>query len=143
MEISQILDRKGSFVATISPTATIAEAAHELTSRFIGALVVSDDGAKILGILSERDIVRAISEFGGGIMNAQVTVLMSSEVRSCAPSDHVDSLMETMTDHRIRHLPVVVDGSLAGIVSIGDLVKSRLDELERDRDALEQFITAR
>ena len=143
MQISKLLDDKGPFVATISPDASIADAAHEMTARSIGALVVSIDASTILGIISERDIVRAISESGAAVLDASVRSMMSSHVRTCTPEDLVDSLMATMTDHRIRHLPVLTDGKLTGIVSIGDLVKARMDELEYDRKVLEQYITAR
>ncbi len=143
MKVSRLLDRKGSFVATVRPNSSIIDAVRVLANRSIGALVVSDDGRKIVGIVSERDVVRAISQFGAAILDSPVRMIMSDDIFTCSPDDSVDSLMPTMTDHRIRHIPVVIDGSLAGIVSIGDIVKARLDELEHEREALEQYITAR
>lgn len=143
MKISRLLDRKGSYVATVRPETPIIDAVRELTKRSVGALVVSEDGRAISGIVSERDVVRVISQFGSAILESPVRMIMSDEVFTCSPDDVVDSLMSTMTDHRIRHIPVLRDGELVGIVSIGDLVKSRLDELEHDREALEQYITAR
>lgn len=143
MKISHLLDRKGSFVATVRSDASIVEVVRELSARSVGALVVSDDLRTIAGIVSERDVVRAISQFGAAIIEGPARMIMSKDVRTCSPEDAVDSLMSTMTDHRIRHIPVVDHGELVGIVSIGDLVKSRLDELEQDREALEQYITAR
>ncbi|HUY06729.1 MAG TPA: CBS domain-containing protein [Acidimicrobiales bacterium] len=143
MKISRLLDRKGSYVATVRPNAAIIDAVRELAKRSIGALVVSDDGRGISGIVSERDVVRAISQFGSAILDSPVRMIMSEDLFVCSPDDVVDSLMSTMTDHRIRHIPVLCDGALSGIVSIGDLVKTRLDELELEREALKQYITAR
>lgn len=143
MKISRLLERKGLYVATVHPNTSIIDAARELANRSIGALVVSEDGRAISGIVSERDVVRAVSQFGGAILESPVRMIMSDEVFCCSPDDVVDSLMSTMTDHRIRHIPVVSNGSLAGIISIGDLVKTRLDELEHEREALEQYIIAR
>ena len=143
MQISRLLDRKGSFVAAIHSSAPIIDAVRELDKRGIGALVISDDGKTIAGIVSERDVVRVISQFGTAILDSPVEMIMSRGVRTCSPNDTIESLMSTMTEHRIRHVPVTEAGVLVGIVSIGDVVKNRLDELERDRDALEQYITAR
>jgi len=143
MKISSLLDRKGSFVATVQPEAPIIDVVRMLANRSIGALVVSNDGKAIDGIVSERDVVRAVSQFGAAILDSPVRVIMSNSVRTCSPDDLVDSLMSVMTDHRIRHIPVLDHGTLSGIVSIGDVVKTRLDELEREREALEQYITAR
>jgi CBS domain-containing protein len=143
MQISQLLDRKGAFVATVRPDTPVTAVVKELTERNIGSLVVSEDGNAIVGIVSERDVVAAIGRFSAAILDEPVRTIMATTVHTCRSDDVVDSLMATMTDQRIRHIPVVDDGRLVGIVSIGDLVKARLDELERDRDALEQFITAR
>jgi CBS domain-containing protein len=143
MKISDLLERKGSFVATVTSEMVIIEVARELADRGVGALVVSEDGRTISGIVSERDIVRAVSRFGPAILESPVQMIMSREVRTCLPDDLVESLMATMTDNRIRHVPVASGGVLLGIVSIGDLVKTRMDELERDRAALESYITAR
>jgi len=143
MRISRLLDRKGSYVATVDPNSSIIDAVRELANRSVGALVVSEDGRGIAGIVSERDIVRAVSQFGAAILDSPVRMIMSENVFSCSPDDAVDSLMSEMTDRRIRHIPVISNGALAGIVSIGDVVKTCLDELEHEREALEQYITAR
>lgn len=141
MRVSGILATKGATVATISPRATVAEAADELRLHGIGALVVSADGRHIDGIFSERDLVRAIAERGERILHETVSQLMSVEVWTCAPEDSVEQLMRTMTERRTRHLPVAVDGVLAGIVSIGDIVKWRLTELEDETRQLHEYIT--
>jgi CBS domain-containing protein len=143
MLISQLLAGKGTFVATVPPDTAINDVVKQLTEQNIGALVVSDDGNAIVGLVSERDVVAAISRFTAAILEEPVRTIMSTTVQTCRSEDAVESLMATMTDQRIRHIPVVDDGRLVGIVSIGDLVKARMDELERDRDALEHFISAR
>jgi CBS domain-containing protein len=143
MQISQLLEGKGTFVATVRPETPLNEVVKELTDRGIGSLVVSPDGNTISGIVSERDVVAAISRFTAAILDEPVRTIMSTTVQTCHSEDAVDSLMAVMTDQRIRHIPVVDKGRLVGIVSIGDLVKARMDELERDRDALEHFISAR
>jgi len=143
MQIAQLLESKGSLVATAGPEMLVVEVVKELTERRIGALVVTDAHEEIVGIVSERDIVAAIARFTAAILDEPVRKIMSTEVQTCSPNDAVESLMATMTDQRIRHIPVIDGGRLSGIVSIGDLVKARMDELERDRDALEHFISAR
>ena len=144
MNISQLLDQKGNFVATITPSVSVREAIASLAEHNVGALVVSTNGETIDGIVSERDVVRSLASDGAAILDRPVSGLMSSVVATCKPDDLVDSLMVTMTEHRVRHLPVVDgQGRLVGIVSIGDIVKSRVDELEKDRDALVDFIHAR
>ena len=145
MRISNLLAGKGGEVATIRPDATVAEAVSHLAEHGIGALVVSIDGQRIEGIVSERDIVRGLVGNDGGLLAAQVASIMSSTVHTCSPSDDTDSLMATMTEHRIRHVPVVdgEEGLLVGIVSIGDIVKTRIGELEKDRKELVEYITAR
>ncbi len=141
MRVSGILAAKGSTVATIAPTATVAEAADELRLRGVGALVVSADGRHIDGIVSERDLVRRLAERGEHMMAEPVGGLMTTDVRTCAPADAAEDLMRLMTEHRIRHLPVTVDGVLAGIVSIGDVVKWRVTELEDEARHLHDYIT--
>jgi CBS domain-containing protein len=143
MLIEELLDGKGTFVATVPPETTVNAVVKELTDRGIGSLVVSEDGSSIAGIVSERDVVSAISRFTAAILDEPVRTIMSTAVQTCRPEDAVDSLMAIMTEQRIRHIPVVDGGRVVGIVSIGDLVKVRMDELERDRDALEHFISAR
>lgn len=141
MRVATILDNKGSNVATINGAATLAEAAGELRLRGVGALVVSMDGRSIDGIISERDVVRRLAEKGAQALDEPVSEIMSTDVRTCAPSDRCDDLMRVMTEHRMRHLPVVVDGTLSGIISIGDVVKHRVNELEQEAEALHDYIT--
>ena len=142
MNVQSILGSKGSAVATIAQSATLHDAITELGSRGIGALVVSDDGHTIDGIISERDIVRAAAAAGGAALADSVRSAMSTDVVTCAVGDGVDHLMSLMTGRRIRHLPVTDDhGHLAGIVSIGDVVKARLTALEHENEALSQYIS--
>lgn len=143
MKVAQLLKGKGEFVATISPDASVKEALAELAHHRVGALVVSADGVKPTGIVSERDVVRKIHESGPGILDGPVSEIMSSEVQCAAPDDKLDTLMSMMTTHRIRHVPVLREGNLAGIISIGDVVKFRLDELQDDNRALIDYIQAR
>jgi CBS domain-containing protein len=143
VRISALLERKGSSVATIAADATVADAVAELAAHGIGALVVSADGEHIDGIVSERDVVRGLGTRSAELLQASVASIMTAAVVTCTPDDDVDSLMATMTEKRVRHVPVVVDGRLAGIVSIGDVVKARIDGLEKDRKELVEYITAR
>jgi CBS domain-containing protein len=145
MRISNLLAGKGGEVATIGPDTSVADAVSELARHGIGALVVSSDGQHIEGILSERDIVRGLEGHGGGLLEEPVSSIMSATVHTCSPDDDTDSLMATMTELRIRHVPVVdgEDGVLVGIVSIGDIVKTRIGELEKDRKELVDYINAR
>ncbi|MGH9169395.1 MAG: CBS domain-containing protein [Acidimicrobiales bacterium] len=143
MKISGLLAAKGASVATIAPTASISEAVEALGENNVGALVVSATGSSVDGIISERDVVRALRATGAGVLEQPVSSIMSADVLTCSPGDALDSIMVTMTEHRIRHVPVIVGAELAGIVSIGDVVKSRIDELEGDRKALFEYINAR
>jgi CBS domain-containing protein len=143
VRISGLLKVKGDAVFTVLPSATVAEVVMLLVRYGIGALVVSNDGVHIAGIVSERDVVRRLDVSKGAALDDRVSAVMSTEVRTCSPDDDIESLMETMTEHRVRHVPVVVDGALAGLVSMGDVVRSRIDELQRDRDELVQYIQAR
>jgi len=142
MNVETILKAKGRAVVTIAPDATISEAVELLRQKGIGAVVVSDDGIRIGGILSERDIVHALAERGARTLQLEVATLMTRHVYSCRPDDTVADLMAEMTLRRIRHLPVVENGRLSGIISIGDVVKSRLDEVEAEASSLRQFITS-
>ncbi|GAB3739357.1 CBS domain-containing protein [Microlunatus parietis] len=140
MRVSDILRGKGSAVATIGPSATVAELLARLAEHNIGAMVVlAPDG--IAGIVSERDVVRRLHDVGGGLLERPVAEIMSTDVATCAPDDAVDRLNAVMTDRRIRHLPVVQDGRLVGIVSIGDVVKVRMRELQDSTEQLEAYIT--
>jgi CBS domain-containing protein len=138
--IGSILQGKGTSVATVRPQATVTELLATLAELNIGAVVVSDDGVTIAGIVSERDIVRRLHERGADILGHPVSSIMTSDVRTCAPDANVEELRRTMTNHRIRHVPVVRNGRLAGIVSIGDVVKSAIEELETEKDALVGYI---
>jgi CBS domain-containing protein len=143
VRVSSLLAQKGSAVVTISSTATVADAVAELERHGIGALVVSADGAHIDGIVSERDVVRALGHRGAALLEEPVGAIMTAQVVTASPHDEVESLMSTMTDNRVRHVPIVADGCLCGLVSIGDVVKSRIGELEKDRQELVEYITAR
>ncbi len=140
MNVEAILRSKGDSVTTISPQASLAEAMAVLRREAIGALVVSRDGAKVEGILSERDIVHGLADHGAALLAARVEQLMTRRVHTCTPRDDVADLMAEMTRRRIRHIPVLRDGALAGIVSIGDVVKARLDEMEYEASSLRSFI---
>jgi len=142
MLIRSMLNRKGSAVVTILPTASIAEAVHSLSEHRIGALVVSSDGQSIDGILSERDIVRSLAKDGAPTMDKSVEALMTSKVQTCTGNASIAQLMELMTQKRIRHLPVESDGKLKGLVSIGDVVQARLHELESERKQIEEYISS-
>ncbi|MBW8483311.1 CBS domain-containing protein [Actinomadura parmotrematis] len=140
MRISDVLRSKGGAVATVTPETTVRDLLGVLAEHNIGASVVSADGAGIDGIVSERDVVRRLHERGAGLLDAPVAEIMTARVRTCAPADRVDDLRRTMTEHRIRHLPVTEDGRLVGIVSIGDVVKSAIDALESEREHLVDYI---
>jgi CBS domain-containing protein len=143
VRISTLLANKGSAVTTIRGDATVADAVDELSRHHVGALVVSDDGHTIDGIVSERDVVRTICERGATVLADLVSSIMSSTVYTCSPEDDTESLMRTMTERRFRHVPVVEGGRLCGIVSIGDVVKDRIEELEKNKTELIEYITAR
>ena len=140
MKAEQILDRKGRDVATIAPDATIRDAVASLSSHGIGALVVSSDGTGVEGILSERDVVRRLSTDGGGVLDRPVRDLMKAAVTTCSSESTTDDLMSMMTEGRFRHVPVVDDDRLSGIVSIGDVVKVRIEELAHEREQLASYI---
>jgi CBS domain-containing protein len=140
MIVKSILSAKGSDVATIAPTATLAEAAKILSDMKIGALVVTGAGDRITGIVSERDIVRTLAQHGAGALQMPLSEVMTRKVVTCMPVDTVAVLMERMTEGKFRHLPVVDDGRLVGIISIGDVVKFRLTELEFEHGAMRDYI---
>lgn len=143
MNVDGILRAKGASVVTISPAQTIAELVRGLRTERIGAMVVSEDGRRLLGIISERDVVLGLAEHGPASLRMRVEDLMTRDVVTCTPDDTVKQLMATMTRRRIRHLPVVVDGRLRGIVSIGDIVKHRLEEIETESNVLREAFIAR
>jgi CBS domain-containing protein len=129
MKVAEILRAKGRTVATIHPEQTVASAVRDMKERAVGALVVTRDGTHLVGIVSERDVVRALAD-DPGVLGRRVAEIMTSKVATCSPDESVTHAMAVMTHRRHRHLPVVQGDELAGIVSIGDLVKARLDELE-------------
>ncbi|MET0694705.1 MAG: CBS domain-containing protein [Propionibacteriaceae bacterium] len=141
MRIHDILSNKGFDVIHIDPGASVQDLVALLREHNLGAVVVSTDGQHIEGIVSERDVIRRLAD-GPDFLSAQVSSIMTSDVHTCVPEDSVQSLMSAMTDRRIRHLPVVNhSGALTGIVSIGDLVKSQIAQLEFERDQLEGYVT--
>ncbi len=146
MRAREILEAKGASVVTVRQDATITAAIHRMALERIGALVVSNDGQHIDGILSERDIVRALSHEGASLLEPErkVAEIMTRDVEVCAAEDSIKDVMRRMTAHRIRHLPVVEGGRLAGMVSIGDVVKNRLEELQLETGVLrDAWIAAR
>ena len=143
MKVHDLLERKGDRIATIDPTASVKDAAALLREEGIGALVVSRTGKDLDGILSERDIVRALATDPEGLLERRVADLMTREVKTCGAEDNVTEVMATMTRSRIRHLPVVDDSGLVGIISIGDVVKQRLGELEEETHVLRDYIVGR
>ncbi|NUT95670.1 MAG: CBS domain-containing protein [Saccharothrix sp.] len=139
MRIADVLRTKGSAVATVGTRATVAELVAALAEHNVGAMVVVGPGG-IAGIVSERDVVRRLHDRGPALLEAAVEEIMTAEVHTCSPKDSVESLSVLMTERRIRHVPVVSDGELVGIVSIGDVVKSRISQLEEDQDQLTAYI---
>lgn len=140
MRISNVLRSKGNRVVTVKPDETIKRLLALLAEHGIGAMVVSTDGRTLEGIVSERDVVRALHTEGPALLDRKVSDIMTVDVHTCEPQVPIDDLMRTMTDERVRHIPVVVNGELQGIVSIGDVVKFRIDELESERDQLSAYI---
>ena len=143
MNVEGILRAKGASVVTIRPDATVGTLVQGLREARIGAMVVSADGRTVSGIVSERDVVRGLAERGTRILEVPVSELMTRDVISCMPRDTVKQVMAEMTRRRIRHLPVVEDGVLRGIVSIGDVVKNRLEEMETETNVLSEVYIAR
>ena len=140
MNVATILKAKGADVATVSSDTKVFAVAGTMKDRVIGALVVTGDEAQLLVIISERDIVHGLVERGRDLVDARVGDLMTVDVLTCAPEDRITKLIAQMTERRIRHLPVVEDGALCGIVSIGDVVKNRLDEIEAEASALREYV---
>ena len=141
MRISDILRGKGTRVVTVTPDTTVEHLVGVLAEHQIGAVVVSHNGTSVDGIASERDIVRALARRGAAVMSEPITAIYTAEVRTVTPQTPLEEVMRMMTEHRVRHAPVVADGGLRGIVSIGDVVKNRMDELETERAALTGYIT--
>ncbi|HEX3393100.1 MAG TPA: CBS domain-containing protein [Acidimicrobiales bacterium] len=143
MKVADVLKAKGADVLTIPKDAGLEEAVRKLKAGRVGALVVSDDGERVRGIVSERDIVRAVADHGAKVVKMHVRDVMSPAVVTCTPDEGIKSVMVQMTNHRSRHIPVVDNGKLAGIISIGDIVKNRLDELELETNVLRDSYIAR
>jgi len=143
MLVSQVLKKKGNQVVTIQPAATIKDVADKLAELNFGALVVSDNGSSVDGIISERDIVRSLARDGVKCLDSAVSDLMVSSVITCGPEANIEHVMATMTDGHFRHMPIVVDAAMVGLVSIGDIVNARLDELEDERQHLTNYISGR
>ena len=140
MKINDVIKAKPSHeVVTIGPDATVRELVALLAEHNVGALVVSDDGERVTGIVSERDVVRRLHA-DEAVLDTAVSQIMTADVHTCSGDDGVTDLMQAMTEHRIRHVPVVADGRLTGIISIGDVVKSRIGELEFERDQLDSYV---
>lgn len=140
MRIADVLRNKGSAVATVEPHVTVTELLAGLAQQNIGAMVVVDSDA-VVGIVSERDIVRELNEHGADLLAQPVSAIMTVVAVTCTPRDAVDLLSGLMTENRVRYVPVIQDGRLAGIVSIGDVVKTRMDELGAEREQLQTYIT--
>ena len=144
MHVHSVLKVKGTAVATIAPEASLADATASLRDHGVGALVVSRDGSTIDGIISERDVVRALAAHGASTLGHVVSSAMSATVSTCRGDDTIDQMMAMMSERRIRHLPVVDDDDkLSGIISIGDVVKARVGQLEQENDQLHDYIQAR
>lgn len=142
MFVSDILTQKGGLVYTVSPGTSVAQAAAQLSTRRIGSLVVVDKNGDVAGIVSERDLVRAMAQFGDLALDRDVADVMTRTVVTCDPDDSIDQVMAAMTRGRFRHLPVVRHGALYGLVSIGDVVKARLEEAAHESEALRAYIVA-
>lgn len=140
MTVTAILSKKGGEVVSIEPTANLATAAILLASRRIGAVVVLGAGGRLAGILSERDIVRAMAERGVASLDDAVATVMTREVATCRPDETLDSIMERMTTGKFRHMPVVENNRLVGIISIGDVVKVRIDTIAQEAEAMRSYI---
>ena len=141
MRITDVLRGKGTQVVTVPPDTKVRRLLDVLAEHGIGAVVVSADGTSVGGIVSERDIVRAFAKRGAAVMSEPVTAIYTADVHTITPDISLDEVLRMMTERRIRHAPIVVDGTLRGIVSIGDVVKNRIDELETERAHLTDYIT--
>jgi CBS domain-containing protein len=140
VRISDVLRNKGGTVSTVGPDMTVGELLEGLVTRNIGAMVVVGPGG-LVGIVSERDVVRKLHALGADLLGRPVSEIMTAQVITCSPTDSVDSLSVLMTTNRVRHVPVIDGGELTGIVSIGDVVKTRMEELQTQQEQLEAYIT--
>ena len=142
MLVRNILDAKGNRVVTTQPEATISATSRLLSEHRIGAVLVTDKSGKIVGVMSERDIVNGMARHGAAVTDHTVADLMTRKVHTCQPGDTIAEVMAVMTERRIRHLPVLDDGRLSGMISIGDVVKYRLDEAKLEVDSLREYVLA-
>ncbi|MBN9091206.1 MAG: CBS domain-containing protein [Reyranella sp.] len=142
MFVSDILSQKGGLVFTVSPGTILAQIAQQLSVRRIGSVLIMADTHRVAGIVSERDIVRAMADRGAGALELEAREVMTREVQTCHPDDSIEHVMEMMTRGRFRHLPVVDHGELIGLISIGDVVKARLEETRHETEALKAYISA-
>jgi CBS domain-containing protein len=142
MFVSDILAQKGGLVFTVTPGTSVAQLAQQLSARRIGSMLVLDGEGSVAGIVSERDLVRALASHGAKAMELEARQVMTRDVVTCDPDDSIDQVMQTMTTGRFRHLPVVRHGELLGLVSIGDVVKARLEEAKHETEALKAYIVA-
>lgn len=142
MFVSDILAQKGALVYSVTPTTSVAEVAQQLCTRRIGSVLVLGDQSTVEGIVSERDLVRALAAHGIKALELETRQVMTRDVVTCDPDDSIDEVMQTMTSGRFRHLPVVRHGELLGLVSIGDVVKARLEETVHEAEALKAYIVA-
>ena len=142
MFVSDILSQKGGLVFTVTPGTTVAQVSQQLSVRRIGSVLVLDAAGAVAGIASERDLVRAMASHGAKALELEVRQVMTRDVITCDPDDSIDQVMEVMTRGRFRHLPVVRHGELIGLVSIGDVVKTRLEETKHETEALKAYIVA-
>lgn len=142
MSVAHILKQKGNAVFTVAPGDSVQSIVDSLAQHRIGAVIVSDGKGGIAGIVSERDVVRAMAGKGAAVMSKSAADIMTAKVRTCGPNDSEADLMSLMTEHRIRHLPVVINGKLAGMISIGDVVKNRMEMMEREAEELKTYIAS-
>lgn len=140
MTVASMLSEKGRAVFTILPQTAMSKVIDELALRKIGAIVVTEADGSVCGIVSERDVVREIASGGPAVLEQPISNCMTKKVVSCKESDTVDQVMGVMTDHRFRHMPVITDGHLVGIISIGDVVKRKIEQAERDAEELRNYI---
>ncbi len=141
MTVALILKSKGSGVISVNPGDSLASVVETLASRRIGAVLVMQGDGRVVGVLSERDVVRALAQHGAGALNMPATAFMTAEVVSARPGDAIERVMEKMTHGRFRHLPILDEGRLVGIISIGDVVKRRIDDAEHEAQALREYVT--
>ncbi len=142
MTVQSILDGKDGGVISVSPEESVTALVKVLSDARVGAAIVTDDSGRLVGIASERDVVRMLGKHGLSAMTMRVSDVMTAKVKTCEPADTIDTLMARMTEGRFRHMPVLSDGRVVGVVSIGDVVKRRLNDLEFEAEQLKQYITA-